>query len=66
MSAPLRIEAPTDAQIGFVARLCEERGFPMPPVCSKQDASILIDEIRTGLYWPAEWEGDDSDDDTPF
>ena len=76
MSAmPLRIEAPTDGQIYFIQRLCEERAYPMAVVYSKTDASILIDELRTGLYWPPEWreaESDESDesewddDDVPF
>lgn len=57
MSIAERIDAqaPTDPQLAFVARLCEERGYPMPAVYSRRDASLLIDEIRAGLYVPPEW-----------
>lgn len=54
----LTIEAPTDAQLAFVAKLCDEKGYPKPAVYSKQHASILIDEIRSGRYSPPEWAED--------
>jgi hypothetical protein len=57
----LRIEVPTDAQLGYLAQLCRENGFPVAVVYSKQDASITIDEIRAGTYEPPEW-----DDAIPF
>ena len=57
----LTIEAPTDAQLAYIADLCAEKGYPQPAVYSKQHASILIDEIRSGQYSPPEW-----DDEVPF
>lgn len=51
----LTIEAPTDPQLAFIRELCRERGYLMPPVHSKQEASILIDEIRSGAYPPPDW-----------
>ncbi len=57
MSA-LTVEAPTDAQLDFVRTLCTEKGYPMPAVHSKQEASLLIDEIRSGVYRPPEWAED--------
>jgi hypothetical protein len=62
VSGLLRVEAPTDPQLALVARLCEERGYPQPAVYSKTDAGLLIDEIRTGMYRPPEWD----DEDVPF
>jgi hypothetical protein len=34
----LAIEAPTDAQLGYIASLCREHGMPHPVVYSKQEA----------------------------
>jgi hypothetical protein len=42
----LTIEAPTDAQLDFVTKLCEEKGYPKPAVYSKQHASIELDLPR--------------------
>lgn len=53
-----QIVAPADAQLGYIAALCEERGYPMPAVHSKTEASLLIDEIRRGAYRPPEWAED--------
>jgi len=60
------IVAPKDAQLGFVAKLCEEKGYPVPPVYSKMHASILITEIRSGEYRPPEWAEDDDEKGVPF
>jgi hypothetical protein len=54
----LTIEAPTDAQLDFVRKLCAEKGYPQPAVYSKQHASLLIEEIRAGQYNPPEWAED--------
>lgn len=53
------IVAPTDAQLGYIAALAFEKGYPMPVVYSKTHASILIDEIRSGSYRPPGWADDD-------
>ncbi len=58
MNALLRIEAPTDAQLDFVARLCNEHGYPQPAVYSKLHAGLLIDAIQAGQYCPPEWNDD--------
>lgn len=51
MSADLRIEAPTDAQLSYIASLCRERGCPQPDsVASRQEASAIIESIRAGTY----------------
>ena len=61
MTTELHVEAPTDAQLGFIASLCEARGLIAPAViASKQEASTIITAIKTGRYnsddyeWP--WE----------
>lgn len=54
-AAPLVIVAPSDAQLACVRDMCAERGYPMPPVYSRTDASWIIDAIRTGAYYPPEW-----------
>lgn len=56
------IVAPTDAQLAYLASLCEERGLPMPAPHSKTEASLLIGEILRREYHPPEW----ADDETPF
>lgn len=50
--SPFTADAPTDAQIAFVASLAREHGYPVPPVYSKQHASLLIEELRAGRYAP--------------
>ena len=62
----LTIAAPTDAQLGYIASLCEEKGYPQPAVYSKQHASLLIEEIRRGAYRPPEWAEWADDDEVPF
>jgi hypothetical protein len=37
----------------------------MPAVYSKTHASLLIDDIRSGLYYPPEWVEDDAEDFSP-
>lgn len=45
------IEAPTDPQLAFIAKLCAEHGWPFPEaVHSKTEASAIIDRIRAGTY----------------
>jgi hypothetical protein len=49
----LRIEAPTDSQLEFVAKLCGERGWSSPlAIHSKQEASEIITGILEGTYQP--------------
>lgn len=64
MSA-LAVVAPADAQLGYIASLCDGKGYPRPAVYSKQHASILIEEMRSGAYRPPEWAEYD-DEDVPF
>jgi hypothetical protein len=56
--SPLTIEAPTDAQLDYIRELCRARGYLMPAVHSKTEASLLIDEIRSDRYAPPEWAED--------
>ena len=58
-TAQLHVEAPTDAQLDFIAGLCEARGLIVPSViASKQEASTIIAAIKSGDYdagdycWP--------------
>jgi len=48
----LTVVAPTDAQLGYIASLCREHGVPQPVVYSKQEATEIIDAMRTGRYDP--------------
>jgi len=49
----LTIEAPTDAQLDYIAGLCADRGLVFPAaVYSKAEASEIIDAIRQGRYDP--------------
>lgn len=58
MSA-LTIEAPTDAQLGYIASLCREHGIPAPElVYSKQEASEIITAMREGRYDPERYRVD--------
>lgn len=55
MSA-LSIEAPTDAQLAYIAGLCDERGIdPLPVVYSKEDASECIRAILARQYEPGDF-----------
>lgn len=58
----MAIVAPTDAQLDYLASLCEERGYPMPAVHSKHEASLVIGEILRREYRPPEWD----EEDVPF
>lgn len=62
----LSVVAPSDAQLAYIAGLCEERGFPMPAVHSKQEASLIIGEILNRTYRPPEWADEDYEDEVPF
>ena len=47
----LLLEPPTDAQLGFIRKLCSEQGWQFPDaIASKQEASLIIDEIRASTY----------------
>jgi hypothetical protein len=48
----IAIEAPTDAQLGYIASLCREHGLQQPVVYSKQEASEIIGAMRGGTYDP--------------
>lgn len=51
MSADLRIEAPTDAQLAYIASLCREQGLEPPgAVYSKAEASEIIGAMRASTY----------------
>jgi len=65
VSAMLTILAPTDAQLAYIAGLCEERGLVPPQVvASKQEASEIIGAILRREYdpddyvYPFGWERD--------
>ena len=49
----LTVEAPTDPQLDYIRSLCEERGFPLPVVWSKQHASELIEQAAGPRVSPA-------------
>ena len=66
MSERVTIVAPTDPQLDYIASLCEERGYPMPAVHSKTEASLLIGELLRREYRPPEWADDYDDDEVPF
>lgn len=57
MSA-LQTRPPSDLQLTTIARMCAERGLPMPAVHSSTEASLLIDEIPKREYHPTEQEWD--------
>jgi hypothetical protein len=63
----LRIEAPTDAQLGYIASLCREHAIPQPAaIHSKQEASAIIEAMRGGTYNPDDYLPAGPDDDLPF
>ena len=50
----LRIEAPTDSQLAYIASLCEDRGLEPPQVvASKAEASEIIARILAREYEPS-------------
>ena len=52
----LRVEAPTDAQLSYIAGLCREQGWQPPlAVHSKQEASAIIEAIRASTYRPEDF-----------
>lgn len=56
MSADLRIEAPTDAQLAYIASLCREQGWEPPDaVASKTEASEIIGAMRSSTYRAADY-----------
>lgn len=51
MSALLRVEAPSDAQLDFIAQLCRERGWTPPgAVYSKAEASEILGGMLASTY----------------
>jgi hypothetical protein len=61
----LQVLAPTDAQLAYIASLCEDRGLTPPAVvASKQEASDIIGAILRREYdpddyiYPFGWEQD--------
>lgn len=67
--SPLLIEAPTDAQLLYIARLCVERELPRPEVvASKAEGGEIIDALKAGTYDPGRycWPFSMSSDDVPF
>lgn len=56
MSAATYIVAPTDAQLAYIASLCDERGIEtLPVVYSKDDASRCIAAILAREYRPSDY-----------
>jgi hypothetical protein len=52
----LLLEPPTDAQLGFIRKLCTEQGWQFPDaVASKTEASLIIDEMRASTYRPEKY-----------
>ena len=50
------ITAPTDAQLSYIADLCEKRGIPYPQaIFSSREASEIITAIRTSSYDPSRY-----------
>ncbi len=57
MTAQLHIKAPTDAQLAYIHDLAEKYGVIEPSViASKQEASRIITDIKTGDYWAEDYE----------
>lgn len=53
---PLTIEAPTDAQLAYIAALCTQHEMPLPDaVASKVEASRIIEELKSWQYDPANY-----------
>lgn len=53
----LVIEAPSDAQLAYIKRLCAQRNLAEPEaVASFQEASDIIDAIKAGKYDPTLYE----------
>lgn len=67
--SPLLIEAPSDAQLLYIWKLCDEHHVDRPQaVASKTEASEIIDAIRGGTYDPGRycWPFSMSSEDVPF
>lgn len=57
MTTELRIEAPSDAQLALIARLCREQGWELPEaVASKAEASEIISAMLASTYDPTRYE----------
>lgn len=53
---PLTVEAPSDAQLRYIAGLCDERGLVPPSVvASKQEGSEIIGAILARECDPARY-----------
>lgn len=56
MSELLNVVAPSDAQLAYIAGLCEDRGLTPPEVvASKQEASEIIGRILRREYDPEDY-----------
>lgn len=67
MAMSMVIEAPTDAQLDYIASLCAYRNCPTPEaVYSKAEASVIIDRLRAGTYRADDYALTYDDDDVPF
>lgn len=52
----LSIEAPSDAQLLTIRAMCDERDVIRPEVvCSKHEASEIIDALKVGTYDPGRY-----------
>lgn len=64
--SPLSIQAPTDAQLDYIAKLVQDRGWQPPDaVASKQEASEIIEGMLHGTYVAARYQFP-FDDGAPF
>jgi hypothetical protein len=51
------IEAPTDAQLSYIASLCNGGGWQHPEVVvSKEEASEIIDALKNSTYDPRRYD----------
>lgn len=67
--SPLLIEAPSDAQLLYIAKLCGEQDVPRPEVvASKAEGGEIIDALKDGTYDPGRycWPFSMSSADVPF
>ena len=58
----LQLVPPSDKQLDLIRSLCDERGFPMPPVHSMTEASLIINELFRREYRPPEFSRYDETD----
>jgi hypothetical protein len=52
----LTIFAPTDSQLAYIRSLCDTQGWQHPDaIASKEEASRIIDEMRSSTYRPEDY-----------